>query len=39
MKSVTIHIPDNLKIAEQDLKFHIAAQIYEEGKVSLAKEQ
>lgn len=37
MKSFTIQIPDNLEIAEQDLKFCIAAHLYEEGKVSLGE--
>jgi predicted HTH domain antitoxin len=37
MKSVIIQIPDNLEIAEQDLKFRVAAQLYEEGKVSLGE--
>lgn len=34
MKSVTIQIPDNIEISEQDLKFRVAAHLYEEGKVS-----
>ena len=37
MKSVTIQIPDSLEIAEQDLKFRLAAHLYEEGKVSLGE--
>jgi len=37
MKSVTIHIPDNLEISQQDLKFRLAAYLYEEGKVSLGQ--
>ncbi len=34
MKSVTIQIPDNVEISEQDLKFRVAAHLYEQGKVS-----
>lgn len=34
MKSVTIQLPDNVEISEQDLKFRVAARLYEEGKVS-----
>jgi len=37
MKSVTIQIPDNLDISEQDIKFQLAAHLYEEGKVSLGE--
>ncbi len=37
MKSVTIQIPDNLEISEPDLKFRVAAHLYEEGKVSLGE--
>jgi predicted HTH domain antitoxin len=37
MKSVTIQIPDNLEISEQDLKFRVAAQLYEERKISLGE--
>ena len=37
MKSVTIQIPDNLNISEQDFKFRIAANLYSEGKVSLGE--
>ncbi len=37
MKSVTIQIPDNVEISEQDLKFRIAAHLYEGGKVSLGE--
>ena len=34
MKSVTILIPDSVEVSEQDLKFRVAAHLYEEGKVS-----
>ena len=34
MRSVTIQIPDNVEISGQDLKFRLAAHLYEEGKVS-----
>ncbi len=37
MKSVTIQIPDNLEISEQDLKFRVTAQLYEERKISLGE--
>jgi predicted HTH domain antitoxin len=37
MKSVTIQLPDNLEISEQDLKFRLAAHLYEEEKVSLGE--
>lgn len=37
MKSVIIHIPDNVEISEQELKFRVAAQLYEERKVSLGE--
>jgi predicted HTH domain antitoxin len=37
MKSVTIQIPDNLEISKQDLKFVVAAQLYEERKISLGE--
>lgn len=37
MKSVTIQLPDNVEISEQDLKFRIAAGLYEEKKVSLGE--
>lgn len=34
MRSVTIQIPDSVEISEQDLKFRVAAHLYEERKVS-----
>ena len=37
MKSVTIQLPDNLDLSEDDLKFRVAARLYEEGKVSLGE--
>lgn len=37
MKSVTIQVPDNFEISEQELKFRLAAHLYEEGKVSLGE--
>lgn len=37
MKSVTIQIPANVEISEQDLKFRVAAYLYEERKVSLGE--
>jgi predicted HTH domain antitoxin len=37
MKSVTIQIPDSVEISEQDLKFRVAARLYEQAKVSLGE--
>lgn len=37
MKSVTIQIPDSVETSEQDLKFSVAARLYEEGKISLGE--
>ena len=37
MRSVTIQIPAHLEISEENLKFRIAAQLYEEAKVSLGE--
>jgi predicted HTH domain antitoxin len=37
MKLVTIQIPDNLEISGQEVKFRLAAHLYEEGKVSLGE--
>lgn len=34
MRSVTIQIPNSVEISEQDLKFRVAAHLYEEGKIS-----
>ncbi len=37
MKTLTIQIPDDAGIKENELKFRIAAQLYSEGKVSLGE--
>ena len=37
VKSVTIQIPDSVDINESDLKFSVAAHLYEQGKVSLGE--
>jgi predicted HTH domain antitoxin len=37
MKSVTIQIPDSVEISEQDLRFRVAARLYEQAKVSLGE--
>jgi predicted nucleic acid-binding protein/predicted HTH domain antitoxin len=37
MKSVTIQIPDNLEISDQDLKLCLASALYQEQKVSLGE--
>ena len=37
MKSVTIQLPDNIEISEQDLKIRVAARLYEERKISLGE--
>ena len=37
MKSVTIQIPDSVEISEQELKFRVAARLYEQAKVSLGE--
>lgn len=37
MKSVTIQLPDNVEISEQDLKFRVAAHLYEQRQVSLGE--
>jgi predicted HTH domain antitoxin len=37
MKSITIQIPDTLEVDEKDLKFSVAAHLYEQGKVSLGE--
>jgi predicted HTH domain antitoxin len=37
MKSVTIQIPDSVEINESDLKFSVAAHLYEQRKVSLGE--
>jgi predicted HTH domain antitoxin len=37
MRTVTIQIPDDLSISNEDLKFRVAAKLYEEGKISLGE--
>lgn len=37
MKPVIIHIPDNLNIPDDELRFRVAANLYEEGKISLGE--
>jgi len=37
MKTLTINIPDNLDVDDQQLKMLIASRLYEEGKLSLGQ--
>ncbi|MEO7045029.1 MAG: UPF0175 family protein [Ferruginibacter sp.] len=37
MKTFTISIPDNLEIEETELKLRVAAQLYDERKISLGE--
>ena len=37
MKTLTINIPDNLDVDDQQLKMLIATRLYEEGKLSLGQ--
>ena len=37
MKTVTLNIPDTLDVDEKDLAMIVAAQLYEQGKLSLGQ--
>jgi predicted HTH domain antitoxin len=37
MKNLTIHIPDNLELGENETKRFLAAKMYESGKLSLGQ--
>lgn len=37
MKTLTLNIPDNLDVDNKDLAMMVAAQLYEQGKLSLGQ--
>jgi predicted HTH domain antitoxin len=37
MKTVTLHLPNNIKVSAKEITMMLAAQLYDQGKLSLGQ--